>query len=102
MFLKATRGVGRWQVRNGLGHKLHLPCQESYANATVEIGVLGTRRRIEIKGQMTSLMANMLAAVQRPLYLLDVRRDGTGGQSSWSPREFASLIPMQLPDDQKY
>jgi len=102
MFIKATRHPGRWQVRNGLGHELHLPCHESYAKTTIDIGVLGTRRRVEIRGSVTSLMAMRLAAVKRPLYLLDVRRDDTGAQSSWSPREFASVIPMSLRADQKY
>jgi hypothetical protein len=38
----------------------------------------------------------MLAALRQPIYLLDTRRNGVGAQSSWSPREFASIIPNSL------
>jgi hypothetical protein len=102
MFQKATRGKDGWQLPNGMGHELHLPCHESYANAKLALGTLGTRRRVEVPGKVTVLMAKMLASLGCPLYLLDVRRDGTGAQSSWSPREFASVIPAHLPSGQKY
>jgi len=38
----------------------------------------------------------MLGSLRRPLYLVDTRRDGTGAQSSWSPREFATQVATML------
>lgn len=102
MFETATRHGDQWLVQNAMGHRLCLPCKPSYM--TMEIATLGTRRRVSVKTKvpMTGLMAEMLDSLQRPLYVLDVRRDGTGAQSSWSPREFASVIPGMLAGGRKY
>src|SRR4051812_17094697 len=102
MFRSATRGEGHWQGCNDLGDELRVPERDAGTKGPILIGVMGTRRRSEVSGPVTRLLAMMLAAVAGPIYLLDVRRDGTGGQSSHSPREFGSLIPQALPADKGY
>jgi hypothetical protein len=47
-------------------------------------------------------MAEMLASLSRPVYLIDTRRNGVGAQSSWSPREFATVIPELIADRVRY
>jgi hypothetical protein len=47
-------------------------------------------------------MATMIGAIDQPIYLLDVRRNGVGGQGSWAPREFATIVPEQLPREAAY
>src|SRR5262245_32092108 len=105
MFTHARRTRDNWFVANAWGHELRLPYLKSLDYQEVRFGVLGTRRREPLKrvrSGYTVLMAELLGALACPLYLLDIRRDGTGGQSSWSPREFASVIPAALPPDRPY
>jgi hypothetical protein len=112
MFMSAKKDGSRWLLSNGMGHALALPRRDSYAGSQVSIGVVGTGRRAVgltktgrpkgIPGQVTALMGEMLAALSRPLYLIDARRNGTGAQSSWSPREFATIIPNFLSAGARY
>ena len=96
MFTKAHRMQTEWRLFNSWGHSLTLPCRESYAGSEISLGVLGTRTRGKVSGGKTKLMMEMLAALDRPLYLLDTRRDGVGGQGSWSPCEFSTMIADHL------
>jgi hypothetical protein len=78
--------------------------------SVVDIGLLGTQclsNMLPFYFNEITAMVDMLNMLKRPLYLIDVRRDGTGPQNSWSPREFATIIPamvykpmvfMHLPD----
>lgn len=98
MFVSACKKPESWTLTNGWGHKFELPSGRDYAHAELPIGVLGTGRRAEIPGapNKAKLLASMLAALNRPIYLLDVRRDGVGGMGSWGPREFASIVPEMI------
>jgi hypothetical protein len=60
-----------------------------------EIGLLGTRTQAKISGK-TKRLAEMLNRLRRPIYLVDIRRAGVGGQGCWSPLEFASLVPKAI------
>ncbi len=104
MFQEARKEQDRWWVSNRWGHRLELPCRRDYADRSMAIGTPGTGRRKDPKMPrvVTAQMANLLASLDRPLYLIDTRRDGVGAQSSWSPREFASLIPDALPQHLTY
>ncbi len=83
----------RWEIINKFGHIQYLDVPK--LPLAVEIGLLGTRclHEFPVKPNKTTAMAKMLDVLNRPLYLIDTRRDGTGAQSSWSPREFATMIP---------
>ena len=100
MFTHAEKQKQHWIVRNDLGHGLMLPCREAYDNSTIEIATMGTgarnftRRAGEPIRAVT--MAMMLKSLERPIYLLDTRRDGVGGQGSWSPLELLQGVTDQL------
>jgi hypothetical protein len=112
MFESAHKQDGCWRLCNRFGHALTIPALDANSAAEVLIGVVGTGRRLallsktgkpkDIDDPKTPLMASMLESLGRPLYLIDVRRDGTGKQSSWSPREFATEIPAILGGKTKY
>jgi hypothetical protein len=103
-YINATKHGDYWLARNAWGHGLKLPCRETYNGATLEIGTLGTgthgfTRRTGKKDpdpKMFEILALMLASIARPVYLLDTRRAGEGGQGSWAPLEFATQIPGLL------
>ena len=88
--------ASRWEIINQFGHIQFLDVPK--LSSVVDIGLLGTRclYEIPVKPNKTTAMARMLDTLNRPLYLIDTRRDGTGAQSSWSPREFASIIPAMV------
>lgn len=96
MFTKAIREPLAWRVSNAFGHTLVLPCCETYARQDVRFGVLGTGTESKVKGRKTDVMSELLASLRQPLYLLDTRRNGVGGQGSWAPLEFATLIPERM------
>ncbi len=85
-----------WEIINKLGHIQYLDVPNP--PSVVDIGLLGTRclHEIPVKPNKTTAMGRMLDELNRPLYLIDTRRDGTGAQSSWSPREFATIIPAMV------
>lgn len=85
-----------WEIINKLGHIQYLDVPN--LPSVVDIGLLGTRclHEIPVKPNKTTAMGRMLDELNRPLYLIDTRRDGTGAQSSWSPREFATIIPAMV------
>jgi hypothetical protein len=56
---------------------------------------------IQLKNKRAAV-ARILASLDRPLYLLDTRRNGCGGQGSWSPREFATEIPAMMGSAHNY
>lgn len=88
--------TSKWEIMNSFGNILSLEVPN--LPASVDIGLLGTRclHEIPVKPNKTTAMSRMLDALNRPLYLIDTRRDGTGAQSSWSPREFATIIPAMV------
>lgn len=92
MFVTAERDPAGWRLRNRLGHELRLECGRP---PSVRIGVLGTRTDVPLRQKMAAL-ASRLAALPGPVMLLDTRRTGVGGQGSWSPLEFATLIPERM------
>lgn len=47
MFTHVIKETGSSIVKNAWGHALQLPCKEDFSNATIPIGVLGTRSRID-------------------------------------------------------
>lgn len=104
MFIHAEKDQQQWRLSNSFGHQLLLPCRADFSGRSVPIGVLGTGTRVPpvqrtVNGKRETkaeLLAGMLVALQRPLYLLDTRRTGVGGQGSWAPLEFATLIPAGM------
>ena len=44
----------------------------------------------------TQRFVELLNGLRRPIHLIDIRRSGTGGMGSWSPRELATIVPKQL------
>lgn len=96
MFVNARREPNGWRLIDSWGHAFDLPCGPTLP-ARVGIGTVGTRFESPGRaGAKSKVMARMLAALDRPIYLLDTRRSGTGAQSSWSPEEFATLIPEAM------
>jgi len=97
-------GDSAWILNDEWGHEMFLPCPHQPEQLSVDIGVLGTRVRdgnlagYQWAKNKTKLMAAMLLSLDKPIYLIDTRRNGVGGQGSWSPREFASLIPDIMKD----
>ena len=104
MFIQAEKIGNQWALKNQHGHILTLPAFEGGEGKTIEIGTLGTGRRKEIKvtGTLTDLMAQMLTAIKRPIYLMDTRRTGQGGSGSWGPKEWASQIPAMIANAHPY
>lgn len=102
MYTRAVREAGCWRVENAFGHALTLPCATDLAGGEIEFGVLGTGSHAKLKGRKTDRMADLLACLRRPLYLLDARRNGVGGQGSWAPLEFATLIPEAMASPYAY
>ena len=96
MVASARREPGTWHVALAWGHGLLLPALGRGAAGTLRLAVLGTRTLAPVPTGKSALMAGMLATLDCALYIFDTRRAGSGGQSSWSPREFASLIPALL------
>ena len=87
----------RWEVNNRFGYTLYMDVP--YLPSVVDIGLLGTQwlpNKLPWPFNEITVMADMLNMLKRPLYLIDVRRDGTGPQNSWSPREFATIIPAMV------
>jgi len=95
MFQHARKEGDAWCLSNDFGHELRLPGLGAHRGA-IDLGTLGTRTRGQVRGRKTDLMADLLAAQRRPVYLIDTRRNGSGAQSSWSPREFGSVIADRL------
>jgi hypothetical protein len=96
MYIRAAREHDHWRVENAFGHGLLLPCAADLSGCEIPFGVLGTSTRAKVKGRKTDRMADLLASLRRPLYLIDARRNGVGGQGSWAPLEFATLIPEAM------
>lgn len=96
MILSAHEAPDHWVLKTPHGHSLLLPRDPARISRGVSIGVLGTRRRVKVPGTMGHLLGDMLAGLGRPIYLVDVRRNGAGAQGSWGPREFATLIPERI------
>ena len=84
---------GRCLLFGPCGESLVLPA--SSAPGPFEIGLLGTRTEAKITGK-TKRLAEMLDHLRRPVYLVDIRRAGVGGQGCWSPLEFASVVPETI------
>jgi hypothetical protein len=81
---------GEWVLAGPCGERLSLA---GASNAgPFEVGLLGTRTAKKVSAK-TRRLAEMIDDLQRPIYILDVRRAGVGGQGSWSPLEFASVVP---------
>lgn len=84
-----------WRLFGPVGEELRLPAA---AGGPFEIGLLGTQRPagVQVKPPLTLRLAELIARLDRPVLLLDTRRDGVGGSGSWAPREFASEVPEML------
>jgi hypothetical protein len=91
--------VTSWVVRNDWGDQMILPIEDTVKSLTLGLLGTGTVRKIENK---TRAMATLLGSLDRPLYLLDTRRNGCGGQGSWAPREFATQIPVFMNSQNPY
>lgn len=109
MFVNTRKDSHRWRLADPWGHEFVLPCLPDYGSQKVRIGTLGTKfepngLKDEKRKALTSttILAHLLRDLDAPIYLLDVRRNGTGAQSSWSPAEFASLIPAAIGSDGRY
>lgn len=98
LFKQATRTDDKWIVQSDV-FALELPRAKfsDRKQATIEIGLLGTREREKSKNyQWANNKTKKIAALLGSLgssFLIDTRRDGVGGMGSWSPKEFSSIIP---------
>lgn len=85
MFVKARKDNRQWLLANRWGHELVLPCRPDCAGLRLRIGTPGTefepnglrneKRKVLTR---TTIMAHMRSDLGAPIYLLDVRRNGTG------------------------
>jgi hypothetical protein len=91
-----TTPPGHWDLLGKMGETLRLRRAASPGAAPFLIGTMGTRRAVEVTGNQTQNFANTLAMVKQPICLVDIRRNGVGGSGSWSPAEFATIIPERL------
>ncbi len=87
-----------WVVKSDL-HQIILPRLPAgdRQNTPIKIGLLGTRERkkscnYQWAKTKTQKMAALLGSVGS-ISLIDTRRDGVGGQGSWSPKQFGTIIP---------
>ncbi len=87
-----------WSLLGPSGESLSLPCADS---GPFRIGLMGTRSAL-VKTNKTSKFAETLDKLDCPVYLVDVRRNGMGGNGSWGPLEFASLIPQMMSKRRSY
>ena len=90
-----------WFLKDGLGYETVLPRPREIQSTTINIGVLGTRRRCNVSNygwakSKTDLMAAMFASLNHPICVIDVRRSGCGGQGAWGPDEFQNTIPDKM------
>lgn len=106
MFVTARRDGANWRLATQWGLELSLPGLPAQAAEPIRFGTVGTRfdakPHKDVGSSKTGILAGMLRDLGRPVVLIDTRRDGVGAQSSWSPREFASLVPDMLGADQAY
>lgn len=79
-----------WTLIGPWGERLELPAE---ADGPFEIGLLGHRFGGKDKYRR---IADLLSSLERPVYILDVRRDGCGAQGCWSPEHFATQIPALM------
>lgn len=103
MFINAIRHGDEWRLSNHWGHELRLPGLPAQSTSKVQIGTLGTKFEARLKardGNRATVMARMLRSLNRPIFVLDTRRNGCGAQGSWSPLELATLIPAQIDNGQ--
>lgn len=87
-----------WSLIGPSGESLSLPCADS---GPFRIGLIGTRSNL-VKANKTSKFAETLDKLNCPIYLIDIRRNGMGGNGSWGPLEFASLIPQMMSKSHSY
>ena len=59
------------------------------------MGVLGTRTLGKV-ARKTQRFADLLSSLDKPVWLVDVRRSGAGGQGSWGPNELTNTIPRLM------
>jgi hypothetical protein len=99
VFTNATRKENEWVLETAWGDRMILPFRPT--GGPLRVGLLGTRAVREAK-KKTAAMADLLRSLDTPLYILDTRRNGSGGQGAWAPREFASEIPDLMKTERPY
>jgi len=99
VFTNANRKENEWVLDNAWGDRMILPFRRTAE--PLRVGLLGTGAVRNAK-RKTEAMAGLLKFLDTPLYVLDTRRNGTGGQGSWAPREFASEIPHLMKTERPY
>ena len=87
-----TEEENAWVLGGPCGEHLRLA---KFEGRSIDIGLLGTRTSLVRSGK-TNAMIDCLARLQKPVMMLDVRRNGSGGSGSWGPREFGTIIPNAL------
>lgn len=104
MFIDAVHQADQWLLRNHWGHVLTLPALAPAFAGTVRIGTLATKFVVPAgdSRNRTELLAAYLGELDRPLIIVDTRRNGCGAQSSWSPEQFATRIPEALGPHLRY
>lgn len=92
-----------WILKDGWGHEMYLPRPSDPENRTIDIGLVGTRSRnddnqwkFKWANGKYDFMAALLVGLNRPVYLIDVRRGGVGGSGSWCAEQFATLFPILI------
>jgi Protein of unknown function, DUF488 len=99
VFTNAGRNENEWVLDNAWGDRMILPFRRT--GGLLRVGLLGTGAVRDAK-RKTEAMAGLLMSLETPLYVLDTRRNGCGGQGSWAPREFASEIPDRMKTERPY
>jgi hypothetical protein len=77
VFTNASRKENEWQLDNAWGDRIILPFRRT--GGLLRVGLLGTGAVRNAK-RKTEAMAGLLRWLDTPLYVLDTRRDGSGGQ----------------------
>jgi uncharacterized protein YeaO (DUF488 family) len=98
VFTDADRTATEWVLENTWGDQMILPFKPC---KKLRVVLLGTRSRQDFP-QKTIAMAALLKSLGVPLYVLDTRRHGCGGQGSWAPLELATLIPNLMKMEHAY
>lgn len=97
---KAQKNNNSWELVSRIGEKIILPISKDVNE--IEIGLLGTRTVNDKIKSKTNAFINLINSLGKPVYLVDTRRNGVGGSSSWSPREFETVIADKILEQYNY
>lgn len=101
MLIKETvKNANSWKLVTRTGEELVFNIEKHPQE--IEIGLLGTRTINKKMTEKTNKFAKLLNKINKPIYLIDSRRDGVGGSGSWSPKEFETIIADKIVNPYNY